>query len=663
MIRKQLMVMSLAACAFGTSFANEYRAPLVTERGPLRYDLTMKHDKWSIDTWSAMYSRTADRGFLKDGTSSKQLPGVIFGQEAFTIGQSFAQNSTVLSTGFFANQNPFFFLSQFSPVANYSDQGMALGGKFEYPVFENKGRIGVRAMVPFKTIALQRDDSDDCPFSGLNNSIVRGDAVLMTDSLGAKQVFSGINRYKLALLMQLRAPASNGTIQSAIVKLNAGTAGTRVASGFNGTQYNLPANVNNSITADPQGYAGQTIPMVIIRGNGSGGQAAPQFTVPCAVTVSTTGGFDAASNNDRVEFGVATTANPLTAPKVNGAPSTANDLLALDANLGNVTAANQARGFAFTEDRDYTNIANQPNFNTLWVTPVFDGAGRVPTPLAQAAVNAIEQQLQIYQSDVLCDLAQQGFVFQTYRSTGLGDLDVDLFYEHTFNENWRSEVWLGVRFPTGGSNRFCGNPYRLETGNGGHFELKLGANVGWQTPVNWLALKADLSYAVVLSATEQRAAAFQGATVYNIGPCTPAEVDWGYLTGHFEFNFYHPKSRRLSTTIGYEIYYKTEDNVSFKNKSVTNHFLGQVWADTNTVQGQASPASGTVKGDSFVDYPMLLDNKVGERDTQRVAHRIRSEMHWHAHKYWSLFTGGAYTFAGQNVFRESDIHAGLAVRY
>lgn len=655
MIRKQLLLVSLTACFFGTVLANEYRAPLVSERGPLRYDLVMKHDKWSIETWTAAHSRVADRGFLEHGTDAKSLPAVIFGKEIFTIGESFQQNNVILNTGFFQNQNPYYFLTHLRPVASYTDQGMTMGARFEYPVFENKGRFGVRAAVPFKTVSIERDDQTDCPMDGADDAIVRGDQARLTQATGATaKVFSGINRYKLSLLTQLRSIVPGGQVKPALV-LRAGTVGTPASSGFFNTSYNLSSGANNSIGAtNPQGYSqANDIPFVIVQGNGSNGQYPPRLTAGTAVTVDATGNFAANSNQTRVAYALSAT----TAPTNTGVAPVGSELIALNTDLSNL-AGNTGRGFAFVQDRDYSNIMNQPGFDSLWVTPVYDGNTTQMTQVGAAGVNFIEQQLQQFSQGTLCSLAEQGYIFQTYKSSGLGDLDIDAFYEHTFSDHWRTEVWLGFRLPTGGSNRYCGNPYRIELGNGNHFEVKIGGNVGWQTPVSWLALKADLSYAFVINATEKRAAAFKGSTVNNVGPCTPAEVDWGYLTGHFDFNFYHPKNSKLSTTIGYEIYYKTEDNVSFKNKSVTNHFLGQAWTD---VDGVAADASN--RGTIWSDYAMELDNKAAERDTERIAHRIRSEMHWHANPYWSLYAGGATTFAGKNIFRESDIHGGIVVRY
>ncbi len=667
MIKKQLMAASLAFCAFGTALANNYNAPLVTERGPLRYDLTMKRDKWLFSTWTAAHSRWANRSFLCHGTDTSSLPSVIFGKETFTIQESFEQNPVVLTTGSFENSSLLFALSKFTPAASYTDHGMTVGGRFEYPIWQNQGRIGLRAALPFKTVRMERDDQNLCQSDTVEDFVIRNDEARMVDAtMGGTppgvQVFTGINRYKMSLLAQLRHITRNGTVVPALKLLN-GTAAVPKPSGFYGDQYKsfgvTPSNnaIQSSGTlSHKQGYNGTDIPFVIIRSNG----VFPPFGTGCAVTVKAADGtFDAASPslgaNTRVVFGAVYT--QLTVPAANNATPALSDLLALEPTLSNVTT-DPNKGYAFVQDRDYTNLVNQPGFDNLWVTPVFNGNTLQMTQVAAGITALIDSDLLRFQQGAECLLAEQCFVFQTYERTGLGDLDLDAFYEHTFNDNWRAELWLGVRFPTGGSSKFCGNPYRVQTGNGNHYEVKVGGLVGWQTPCNWLALKADLSYSWVLEATEQRAAAFKGATITNVGPCVCANVDWGYLTGHVDFNFYHPKSRKLGTMVGYEIYYKTEDNVCFKQKTLTNHFLGGVWSNE-----AGKPADQTVVGSQFSDYAMTLDNKVAEHNTERIAHRLRAETHWHAHKYWSFYAGGAYTFAGKNIFRESEMHGGIAIRY
>ena len=81
-----------------------------------------------------------------------------------------------------------------------------------------------------------------------------------------------------------------------------------------------------------------------------------------------------------------------------------------------------------------------------------------------------------YNPDVEQWLADRGFVIATDEQTGLGDIPVELFYEHSFNDKWRGELCFGVLFPTGnGGSDYAGNPFRVQMGKGSHWEIKLGA--------------------------------------------------------------------------------------------------------------------------------------------------------------------------------------------
>lgn len=237
-------------------------------------------------------------------------------------------------------------------------------------------------------------------------------------------------------------------------------------------------------------------------------------------------------------------------------------------------------------------------------------------------------------------------LMKTDQETGLGDIDVDLFYEHTFNDDLRGEVVLGVRLPTGGSKKYCNNPYKVQLGNGNHTEIKLGGMIAWQA-LDWLSLKGMASYSFALKSKEDIPTPLKGATVKGIGRCIEADVDWGYFVGRLDLQFYHPKTDRLASSFGYEFYYKTKDNVTLKSST----------ADLTCLFGQALNA-----GDTGITQA-VLDRSVAERHTDRIAHRLRAESNFRLNQYFNLYIGGAYTFAGQHIPRESDLYAGTSVRF
>jgi hypothetical protein len=172
-------------------------------------------------------------------------------------------------------------------------------------------------------------------------------------------------------------------------------------------------------------------------------------------------------------------------------------------------------------------------------------------------------------------------------------------------------------------------------GNGSHYEIKLGALAAWQA-VRCMNVKLDLSYNFAIKATEQRKAAYKGATIKNFGDRADAKVDWGYFVGNIDFNFTHPKTKKINGMVGYQLYYKTEDNIRFNKVTHTNAWLGTT---------------------------MTLDNKVARMDTEGWAHRVRLEGSYNLSKYCTASVGSLWTFAGHNVPVESDIHVAWQTRF
>ena len=100
--------------------------------------------------------------------------------------------------------------------------------------------------------------------------------------------------------------------------------------------------------------------------------------------------------------------------------------------------------------------------------------------------------------------------------------------------------------------------------------------------------------------------------------------------------FFHPKTSDIRSTLGYEFYYKTKDNVSY-------------------ISGTAVPFDGSAA--------KPLDNKLAAANTESMSHKVRFEASYQLSQYLELFCGGSYTFAGQNVMRDTDTHGGFNVRF
>ena len=123
--------------------------------------------------------------------------------------------------------------------------------------------------------------------------------------------------------------------------------------------------------------------------------------------------------------------------------------------------------------------------------------------------------------------------------------------------------------------------------------------------------------------------------------------DYGYFTGRFDFNFFHPKDSGIRSTIGYELYYKTEDHLTFKQKQMES------WLGGKFVPGVLDVQSN----------PQDLDNKLASKNTESIAHKVRFETSAQLLKHFEVFAGGSLTFAGQQVMRDRDAHGGFNIRF
>jgi hypothetical protein len=206
---------------------------------------------------------------------------------------------------------------------------------------------------------------------------------------------------------------------------------------------------------------------------------------------------------------------------------------------------------------------------------------------------------------------------------------------------------VGVRFPTGSDDDFSGNPYKVHLGNGEHWELKVGGMVAWE-PLHWFNVKLDTYFSWVLEGVEKRCAVFEGSKIKNMGPAVDADVSWEYFVGRLDFNMFHRKTSYISGTLGYELYYKTTDKISFRKSKMTTWY-GEHY----------SPAAD----ETNPNLEANLDNNLARANTEAIGHKIRSEIRCQLDEFVELFAGGSYTFAGKNLSRETDLHIGFNVRF
>jgi hypothetical protein len=296
--------------------------------------------------------------------------------------------------------------------------------------------------------------------------------------------------------------------------------------------------------------------------------------------------------------------------------------------------ANNARG-RFSQNIDYTplstNIANQKR---LWVVPTAASASPSFGLVGQA--NAIGNLIAALAQDVNTSVVDfffaNGVSFDTQRSVGVGDTTVQVYANHAWCD-WWAEVFVGAMFPSGKRLNNPGLLLKQLTGNNGHYVVQLGGYLGWEG-LDWLNIKLDAMYSYATPRTEKVAAAFQGATVKNIGPTVDAKVSWQYFVADLDFTFLVPCNPRVGVDIGYELYVKGRDHVSFADTTATDFF------------GVVQP----------------LDASVIEERTKGMLHKARTELFYQADN-WELFAGFMHAFAGKNAPKETDVHLGFIVYF
>src|SRR3990172_10554823 len=148
------------------------------------------------------------------------------------------------------------------------------------------------------------------------------------------------------------------------------------------------------------------------------------------------------------------------------------------------------------------------------------------------------------------------------RVVGVGDLFAEVYGGIGHYDDWFVDGLFGVQFPTAKKQENAKRIYYQTLGNNGHVEIKLAIDGGWK-PRSWFAFKIRPSFFHVCKRTEKRAAPFTGATVANIGPEIDVNVSWNYFVLRTDFSFFHPHNPDLGFVLGYELFAKGNDRVSF----------------------------------------------------------------------------------------------------
>ncbi|MCB9493003.1 MAG: hypothetical protein H6679_01890 [Epsilonproteobacteria bacterium] len=725
---RALAVLGLLASshAFAT---HEFRSPWISERGPLVYTEfdKLREDKWNFNMWSTAHLKDAHKAYIKHGTDSEPLTKLFFNSDSFKLKDALPNRGV----GSFDRENysPLWSTVRVKPRAHYKEYGMTMGARFDYPVWEGKGRVGLRGTLPMRCIEIERQDTLDVnadPLSdvvrkrcirvnrtGFNSAVKNAEQVVDSETFKTVEdkLAAGVENVS-KLVSALTKPTAAAVVAKVVKDARDGAAdgdniSTKYATRSQGladlqtSVFNkaLGAESNSSSHGTVNGTAYRADFVKALRGLDFSGCSYNAF-------VQATNATDIAAPSKDAEFRLGghdiAVPNAQTVDVATGTFELADRRAAcigLTRSTGCVNSPHYAgyqyfnkttdrddtlstsRVKAWVEDKDIVTFAGSSNvkdnqivvfdnntnlkdmwdkltdcdLENLWFTfrhdvdsTDNDKRSDVNGANCTAVQRALDNNVRKYEDfdfRPLRFMAGNGFEFETSKRTGVGDLDIDLFYEHRFNDCWMGELFFGVRFPTASGGTKWGNPYRPRLGNGDHWEVKLGGTAAWDA-CKYFMFKMDLYYSWVLEDSEHRAATFKGACVKNVGPCVQADVDWGYFVGRFDFNFTHPKTDKIMSMIGYEIYYKTRDKICYKNNKVQS-WLGRKLNDKGV----------------FVEQLDELDPCLARKNTESVGHKVRGEWMYRLSKYCEIFAGGTWTFAGQNIARDKDCHGGVNVRF
>ena len=627
MNKKGLKLALTALLAVSQAYAlSEWRTPWIASSGPLRY-MFEKHDedqKYALNLWSAYHTKYANRAFTKDSFKTKEITALIFNKSEFNVGDA-SYNGASDPTG--SKYNPLADAKTLDPRVEYNEVGMTMGGEISIPVNNGKGRLGMRASVPMRSIDMERLDSGLDQSEDPKNDFVKANVVNVSveaDGANAGAAILGVpvKAYRMDLVRGLKDANGNLVLAAAptgVVQIDGQPVGAAIASNDD-----FRTSLNAAIVQSATGLNVPNTYIVQVRhGDGAGG--------------GVVGGSDATgiyqyANGD----GAAPLAAPFVPMVAGGSGPVAVDTVDFFDNTGgNNYAALFTAGSVFDQNKNKQWLVFRRAADSADPEKFSSGAAGGAAGNGGAIARTLDMYIGQYTQNAFAYLTGVGFSLDSQNRVGLGDLDVDFFYGHQLHEDWNAEVLAGIRFPTADSRNKFGSPYRPLLGNGEHFELKLGGLVAWQ-PLRWMNVKADASYSFALQSKENRMAVFAGSTIKNLGPKAPANVDWSYGKAHLDFTFFHPKTSDIRSTLGYEFYYKTKDNVSY-------------------ISGTAVPFDGSAA--------KPLDNKLAAANTESMSHKVRFEASYQLSQYLELFCGGSYTFAGQNVMRDTDTHGGFNVRF
>lgn len=628
---------------------SEFRAPVLLEQGPLRQLAEEEDSGYGMRYWASFYFSGANKAFSEHhGTKTQDISALFFhggltpkGDSPFDKGYSF--RTTQMFQDWYVSEktefyNPLLRTSKLRLSVRYDEYGTVFGTVWDMPIIKNHGRIGLRASIPAKKIKVSKVDMEGVrqgaelqDVLSVQSGSTKGTAT--TDS--ARQNHNSIILVRMDFAEALGQSSDNNTAlefrNNGRVIACAGDVNFKPSTGSTVAGEPLPTVVGGKLPLTNQSNQNASSSVAIIH--------SPEGLVP-------------RSNETNI---VLVKASDLST----NSKQSVSDITGLkDGDFAIFYVGNDYTPLAETASQSLkTRKAMQDAKAQLWLCPIVAKDYETPTGTAQPNANdgKILSTLPNGVLSVMRNLADQvtentyewfhdkKIDFETYTKEGFGDLDIDFFYHHIFNKQLEAEASIGLKAPTGGRNKWDNNPYKVCLGNGGHWEVKFGGMGSW-SPNNMFGLKAQGYYSFVLNEIEERHATFKNSIV-KIGPSVEADVKWQYFVGNLDLNISHFSAKDITGLIGYQFYYKRNDQIKFK-KSKTSSWLGSI-----------------LENGKYKTYEMELDPLLAEVHTNSISHRLRFETSFVMTDWLEFFAGGAWTFAGRNSLRSIDGHAGFNIAF
>ena len=617
LIKQVAVVLLVSSCFSSVMQAMSIHAPLLVERGPLRYlfDFDEPSGSRNIKTWAAAYSRYASQAYKSEvGTQTDELSRLFFNESDFKLTEAFP-NCLILHNAEY--YNPLLRTVHIHTKVDSREMSIVFGGRYAIPVYKDVGRLGVRVSVPLKSVEIRRLDVDGVP-RGAELEEVMAVSAQVIPRTGTASSESRVPMIRMDFAEALvQSNKNNPALNLSSLTQEPKIGGQDISNINFGDESALKSSVGRCIAVvrSPLGF----IPRPPDVKNTAIITTLPTSATPTATEIAVADGTDAVLPADgnaeyKLAYRFETTGNPGKYSKL--ADETTQD-------IDERRARQRLKEELWLIPRIYFPAAGTTGKITSSYTE--GGALKTLTDLSsQVTENAFEW------------LQDRGYVFEGSYNAGLGDCSVDFFYEHALSDKCYGEVFVGAVLPTAQDKEDFSSPYRAALGNGKHWEMKLGALLALQ-PFSSLNIKADCAYTCVIPREETVRATFKGARVKNVGPLVQGYIGWNYYVARLEATIFHLKARAISNTFGYEFFYKERDALVFPRNN------------TSTWQGRTFDVDGSTLRN---EYP--LDASVATSNTDSVAHRCKFETSFRITNQCEFCLGLGYTFAGKNVPKAID---------